>query len=87
MGPPQRTAFRHGEGSPPVDTNVKSVATLLVVVFAGFGIAVAGSQGGTDVSGIPVSAVCVGLAFAVQWLAFIPAYLMHSERFYDLTGG
>jgi len=34
-----------------------------------------------------VSAVCVGLAFAVQWLAFIPAYLMHSERFYDLTGG
>jgi steroid 5-alpha reductase family enzyme len=28
----------------------------------------------------------VGLAFLIQWLVFIPAYLTQSERFYDLTG-
>ncbi|MEP7135454.1 MAG: DUF1295 domain-containing protein, partial [Chloroflexota bacterium] len=29
----------------------------------------------------------VGLAFLIQWLAFIPAYLLQTEKFYDLTGG
>ena len=28
----------------------------------------------------------MGLAFLIQWLAFIPAYLLQSERFFDLTG-
>ena len=28
----------------------------------------------------------VGLAFLIQWLAFIPAYLLQSEGFFDLTG-
>lgn len=37
-------------------------------------------------AGIPVFALCVGLAFALQWLAFVPAYLRQTEKFYDLTG-
>jgi steroid 5-alpha reductase family enzyme len=57
-----------------------------VVVLAGGGIAWAGSQGGATVASIPVFALCVGLAFLIQWLAFIPAYLLQSERFFDLTG-
>jgi steroid 5-alpha reductase family enzyme len=28
----------------------------------------------------------VGLAFLIQWLAFIPAYLFQTEKFFDLTG-
>ncbi len=44
------------------------------------------SQGGATVAGIPVFALCVGLAFLIQWLVFIPAYLLQSERFFDLTG-
>ena len=28
----------------------------------------------------------VGLAFLIQWLAFIPAFLLQTERFFDLTG-
>ena len=57
-----------------------------VVVLIGCGMAVAGSQGGATALGIPVFAFCVGLAFVIQWLAFIPAFALQSERFYDLTG-
>ena len=34
----------------------------------------------------PVFALAVGLIFLIQWLAFIPAYLKQTEKFYDLTG-
>jgi len=57
-----------------------------IVVLIGAGVAVAGSQGGSTAGGIPVFALCVALAFAIQWLAFIPAFLLQSEGFYDLTG-
>ena len=56
------------------------------VILVGLGIAWAGSQGGASVLGIPIFALSVGLAFAIQWLAFIPAYLLHNESFFDLTG-
>jgi steroid 5-alpha reductase family enzyme len=70
-----------------------SVIGIAVAVLAGAGVAVAGSQGGAPIggafgalAGLPVFALCVGLAFAIQWVAFVPAYLLQSERFYDLTG-
>ena len=63
-----------------------ALLAIVVAVLAGVGIAAAGSQGGTAVRGIPVFALSVGLAFAIQWLAFIPAYLRRTERFFDLTG-
>jgi steroid 5-alpha reductase family enzyme len=58
----------------------------LVVVAVAAGVALAGSRGGATVHGLPVFALCVALAFLIQWLAFVPAYLLQSERFYDLTG-
>jgi steroid 5-alpha reductase family enzyme len=57
-----------------------------VVVLVGAGVALAGSQGGAKAGGIPVFAACVALAFLIQWLAFIPALLLQTEGFYDLTG-
>jgi steroid 5-alpha reductase family enzyme len=57
-----------------------------IVVLIGVGVAVAGSQGGATVGGIPIFALCVALAFSIQWLAFIPAYLLQNEGFFDLTG-
>ena len=59
---------------------------IAVAVLVGAGVAVAGSQGGAEAGGVPVFALCVGIAFAIQWVAFVPAYLRQSERFYDLTG-
>ena len=32
------------------------------------------------------AALGVALAFAINWIAFIPAYLLKTEKFYDLTG-
>jgi len=57
-----------------------------VVVLVGAGIALAGSQGGAEVGGVPVFALAVALAFVIQWLAFVPAFLLQDESFYDLTG-
>jgi steroid 5-alpha reductase family enzyme len=49
-------------------------------------IAVAGSQGGQLVAGLPVFALCVALAFVVQWVVFVPSFLRQTERYFDLTG-
>jgi steroid 5-alpha reductase family enzyme len=35
---------------------------------------------------MPLFALCVALAFIIQWIAFIPAYLLRTEKFFDLTG-
>ena len=63
-----------------------ALVSLFVVVLVGAGVAWAGSQGGDCIGGLPVFALVVGLIFVVQWLAFVPAYLTQSERFFDLTG-
>ena len=49
-------------------------------------MALAGGHGGAVHLGLPVFGWCVLLAFSLQWLAFIPAYLRQTEKFYDLTG-
>jgi steroid 5-alpha reductase family enzyme len=59
---------------------------LPVVVLAGLGVALAGSQGGNSVFGIPLFVLVAGLAYLIQWLVFIPSYLLQTERFFDLTG-
>ena len=61
------------------------IATIIVVLIA-IGLAFAGSQGGHTVSGIPIFALCVAGALIIQWLAFIPAYMKQTEKFYDITG-
>jgi steroid 5-alpha reductase family enzyme len=55
-------------------------------LLAGAGLAWAGSTTGLRVGAVPVFALAIGLAFAIQWVAFLPAYVLKTERFYDLTG-
>jgi steroid 5-alpha reductase family enzyme len=59
---------------------------VLISILVGAGVAWAGSQNGSTVGGIPIFALAVGMAFAIQWLVFIPSYLLRTESFYDLTG-
>jgi len=61
------------------------VALPAFVVIAAL-VGLAGSQGGSTVGGFPVFALCVLLAFVIQWVAFVPAYLLQTERFFDITG-
>ena len=67
--------------------DVHALATLPIVVLIAALVALAGSQDGSAISGIPVFFIAVALAFVIQWLAFIPAFVLQTEKFYDLTGG
>jgi steroid 5-alpha reductase family enzyme len=62
------------------------IGTAIAIALGGF-IAWAGSDGGDRVGAVPVFALCGALAFAINWLAFIPSMLVQTERYYDLTGG
>ena len=57
-----------------------------VLILIGFLFGAAGSQGGRSFAEIPLFGLLVGMAFLVQWVAFFPAFLLQSERFFDLTG-
>jgi steroid 5-alpha reductase family enzyme len=67
-------------------TEKRSIIALPIILLVAGGIAFAGSQGGAIAFGVPLFALCVGLAFVIQWIAFIPAYLKQTEKFFDLTG-
>jgi steroid 5-alpha reductase family enzyme len=64
----------------------RSLIALPIVLLIAIGLAWAGSQGGVVVSGFPLFALCVALAFIIQWIVFIPAFINQTEKFYDLTG-
>jgi steroid 5-alpha reductase family enzyme len=57
-----------------------------IVILAALGVALAGSQGGASVLGVPIFALAVAVVFVIQWAGFIAAYLLRTEMFYDLTG-
>jgi steroid 5-alpha reductase family enzyme len=65
---------------------MKKLAFLLLAV--GLPLAVTGlaSPAGATINGWPAAATLALSAFVIQWLAFIPARLFQTERFYDLTG-
>lgn len=67
-------------------TDRNSFITFPILVLIGCLVALAGSQGGASIAGIPLFALSVGLIFLIQWIAFIPAYLLQTEKFFDLTG-
>lgn len=59
---------------------------LVIVYLLAVAVTWAGSQNGVESAGLPAFAWCALLAFGLQWLAFLPAYLRQTEIFYDLTG-
>ena len=62
-----------------------SVVVMAAIVVAG-AVAWAGGQGGGQVAGVSVMLACAAVAFVIQWVAFVPAYLRQTEHFYDLVG-
>ena len=68
--------------NPIVESLVAITAALLVAA----GVAWAGSQGGLSVAGMPLFALAGLVAFAIQWVVFVPSYWAQTEHWYDLTG-
>ena len=42
--------------------------------------------GSTAVTGTSAFSIAVAVAFAINWLMFIPSYVYQTERYFDLTG-
>ena len=68
-------------------TNTQSLVAIVIAIAAGVAMAGAGSAGGSLAGGMPVFATCAAIAFAINWLAFIPSALAKTEHYYDLIGG
>ncbi len=66
--------------------NRTSIIGIVASVVIGALIALAGSQGSAEVGGFPVFALCAIIAFAIQFVVFVPSYLARTEHYYDLTG-
>lgn len=63
-----------------------SILGILVSVAIACGVGVAGGTGSVTVAGVPIFLLCGVIAFGIQWMMFIPAYLYQTEKYYDLTG-
>jgi steroid 5-alpha reductase family enzyme len=61
---------------------------VFILLAVGLPLAVTGlaNPSGAIINGWPAAATLALGAFVIQWLAFIPARLFQTERFYDLTG-
>ncbi len=68
-------------------TDRDSLIVFPILILIGVLVALAGSQGGATLGGVPVFAIAVALAFLIQWLVFIPAYIFQTEKYFDITGG
>ena len=60
--------------------------TIPIALLIGILIAVAGSQYGNTYNGLPVFGLVVAIAFFTQIVAFIPAFISQTEKYYDITG-
>ncbi|MEL6366582.1 MAG: DUF1295 domain-containing protein [Pseudomonadota bacterium] len=68
-------------------SNLQILIAIIIAITLGALVALGGSQGSATYNGLPVFAVCAGLAYAINWLVFIPSSIAKTEKFYDLTGG
>ena len=67
-------------------TNRKAILATVLSLCVSLGVAVALGQGSIRASGIPVVMLCWAIAFAIQWVVFIPSFYYKTEHYFDLTG-
>lgn len=60
--------------------------TILIAVIILLGFSAAAGVGTTQYRDLSVVYWCAALALVIQWLAYVPAYLLRTEKFYDLCG-
>lgn len=65
---------------------MRSIFIVLFVAAFGLGISWLAGANGAEWNGYPVFFICAAVALAVNWLAFVPAAITQSEKYYDLVG-
>lgn len=63
-----------------------SLAVAAVVTTLGLAFAYYAGINGKTAFGYPIFFVCASVAFAVNWIAFVPAAIAQQEKYYDLVG-
>lgn len=66
--------------------SLKKLLVLIIVLGIAASLAMAGNQWSISYQGVSAFALCGLLAFIIQWLSFVPAYIFQTERYYDLMG-
>jgi steroid 5-alpha reductase family enzyme len=66
--------------------NLSSVLTIVAATALAAAVAWTGGKQSPQVAGVPLVLLCAVFAFSLQWLAFIPAFILQTEKFYDLVG-
>ena len=66
--------------------DINSFISIVATTAIGILVGLAGSQESVSAGNIPVFALAVGLAYLIQWVVFVPAYIRRTEKFFDLTG-
>jgi steroid 5-alpha reductase family enzyme len=65
---------------------MKKILFILLAVGLPVGVATLANPGDLRISGWPAMTLLALGCLGIQWLAFVPARLLQTERFYDLTG-
>lgn len=69
-----------------IDQTRRSVVGITASVAIGALVILAGSDGSWTVGSIAVFAVCGILAYAINWVVFVPSNMAKTEHYFDLTG-
>jgi steroid 5-alpha reductase family enzyme len=69
-----------------MNAQMKATVSLVIVAVLASLFTFALANNSASFAGLPVAVWVIGLVFLVQWLAFLPAYALRTESFFDLTG-
>ena len=65
---------------------LRSLVVVLFVAALCLGFAWLAGSNGVKACGYPVLVICAVIAFALNWMAFIPSAIAQTEKYYDLVG-
>lgn len=69
-----------------MSNNITSAVGIFAAIVVALVISVAGGQSGMEIWGLPMLFVFGAAAFLIQWIAFVPAFIFQTEKYFDLIG-
>jgi steroid 5-alpha reductase family enzyme len=69
-----------------MNKNMVSILGICGALIVALTIGWLGGDANMNLQGIPVFALCGLLAFSIQWIGFIPAFIFKTEKYFDLIG-